>query len=174
MTSPRCTSPTTPSTRTSGAPQAVEHRGDQTFHPFHWAHQLDFRLHDFLCHAPCLLLLGSRPRIPVSNRLVCRVVDDANWDWPFSPIRAHCTNDLLSRGPDHIAALTHNIHMAYTFAVNMWIFPISRQAPGSPHSDRTVNGDHYRADSENIGLPSTHAMAVEVKNRSQQPAPAKR
>jgi Mg2+-importing ATPase len=36
----------------------VEHRGDQAVHPLHWAHQFDFRLHDFFCYAPGVPLLG--------------------------------------------------------------------------------------------------------------------
>ena len=40
--------------------------------------QLDLRLHDFLRHALGLQLLGSVPCIAVSDRLVRRILDDAN------------------------------------------------------------------------------------------------
>jgi hypothetical protein len=63
-------------------PKALEHRGNQAVHSLYRSHQLDFRLHDFLRHALDIQLLGSIPSVAISDRLVRRVVDDADAHHP--------------------------------------------------------------------------------------------
>jgi len=44
--------------------------------------QFDFRLYDFLRHAPDIQLLGSIPSVALSDGLVRRIVDDADAHHP--------------------------------------------------------------------------------------------
>ena len=78
----------------------MEHRRHQEVRPLHRPHQLDFRLHDFLRDALCLRLLESGARRALSNRLVCRVADNANADRP----RHSHEQDPLHPGPGELAA----------------------------------------------------------------------
>jgi magnesium-transporting ATPase (P-type) len=74
--------PATPWTKSKWRGRGPGTSGNQAVHSLHRPHQLDLRLYDFLRHALGLQLLGSIPRVAISDRLVRRVADDADAHHP--------------------------------------------------------------------------------------------
>jgi hypothetical protein len=69
-----------PADAASLAAAPLEYRRNQAVYPVHRPDQFDFRLHDLFRYAPGLQMLGSIEGVPVSDRMVCGVADDADAD----------------------------------------------------------------------------------------------
>jgi len=90
---------------------------DLSVHPVHWPMQLRLRLHHLFHHALYIRVLGPGPGVAVPNRLVRRIVADADLDYPCHP---HKPDPFLAELGQLAADRDHNGHHAPGYLVALF------------------------------------------------------